>query len=62
MSEPFGADKRAALRELVRELHEGGDPEEMKAGFAQVVRDTTPAEIAQIEQEPIEDGMTREVK
>jgi PAS domain S-box-containing protein len=59
MSEVFGGDKRAALKELIKVLHEGADPREVKGRFAQVVRDTTPAEIAMIEQELIEEGMPR---
>lgn len=60
MSEVLGGDKRTALKELIKGLHEGANPQEVKGRFAQVVRDTTPAEIAQIEQELIEEGMPRE--
>lgn len=55
-----GGDTRAILKELIKSLHDGASPEEIKGTFADVVRDTTPAEIAQVEQELIEEGMPRE--
>ncbi|NIN66643.1 MAG: DUF438 domain-containing protein [Anaerolineae bacterium] len=62
MSEVFGnrADTRAILKELIKSLHDGASPEEIKGTFAEVVRDAAPAEIAQAEQELIEEGMPRE--
>ena len=62
MNEVFGngGDTRAILKELIKSLHDGASPEQIKGTFADVVRDTTPAEIAQVEQELIEEGMFRE--
>lgn len=55
-----GGDTRAILKELIKSLHDGASPEQIKGTFAEVVRGTTPAEIAQAEQELIEEGMPRE--
>lgn len=61
MSEVFGGkEKKEALKELIRRLHEGANPEEVKAEFEQVIKGATPIEIAQVEQELIKEGMPRE--
>ena len=62
MSEVFGdgASRKEALKSLIRRLHEGTSPEAAKAEFAGVTADVTPAELAQIEQELILEGMPRE--
>jgi PAS domain S-box-containing protein len=62
MSEVFGAgaSRKEALKSLIRKLHEGTSPEAAKAEFAGVTTDVTPAELAQIEQELILEGMPRE--
>ncbi|TKJ29776.1 MAG: histidine kinase [Chloroflexi bacterium B3_Chlor] len=62
MSEVFGntGNRSAALKAVLKSLHDGADPEELKEAFAEVVRDTTPAEVAKVEQELIEEGMPRE--
>lgn len=53
-------ERKRALKELIRRLHEGADPQEMKARFEEVVGRTTPAELARIEEELIKEGMPRE--
>jgi hypothetical protein len=61
MSELFGKekDKKEVLKGLIRRLHEGADPEELKEKFKEVIKDVTPAEIARIEEELIREGMPR---
>jgi PAS domain S-box-containing protein len=62
MSEVSGGkeDKRETLKELIKRLHEGANPEEIKEKFKEVIKDTTPTEISQIEEELIKEGMPRE--
>jgi len=61
MSEAFGGkEKKEALKGLIRRLHEGAKPEEVKAEFEEVIKGAAPIEIAQVEQELIKEGMPRE--
>ncbi len=62
MSEESGMkqDKKEALRGLFRRLHEGADPEAMKEEFKEVIRDVTPLDITQVEEELVKEGMPRE--
>jgi len=53
-------DKKEILKLLIKRLHEGADPEEMKEKFREVIKDITPTEIARIEQELVKEGMPRE--
>ncbi|MGQ9800541.1 MAG: DUF438 domain-containing protein [Candidatus Saccharicenans sp.] len=48
------------LKEIIRELHRGGNPEELKNRFAALIKDVGPEEIAQLEQQVIEEGMPEE--
>ena len=57
---PRGTEKKEAVKELIRRLHEGEKPELVKKEFKDVVGDVTPTEIAQIEGELIEEGMPSE--
>ncbi|MEM3737341.1 MAG: DUF438 domain-containing protein [Candidatus Bathyarchaeia archaeon] len=61
MAEPFSekSDKKGYLKNLIRRLHEGASPEEIKEKF-RAIKDTTPAEIAHIEEELVREGMSRE--
>jgi PAS domain S-box-containing protein len=52
--------KKKMLKEMLAELHAGKPPEEVKMKFKQVIENTTPEEIAKIEQELVEEGMPRE--
>lgn len=52
--------RKAALKDLIRKLHQGADPQRVKGEFAQVIADVSPSEIAKIEQELIEEGMPRD--
>ena len=60
MSELFGRDRKEILKELIRSLHEGADPEEVKERFKEVLKGVTPVEIARVEEELIREGMPRE--
>ena len=52
--------RKEALKELIRRLHAGATLEEAREEFKAVLKDTTPDEIAQIEDELIREGMPRE--
>ncbi len=53
-------DRKAAMRAIIEELHGGGDPEELKARFAEVIADISPGELAAVEQSLIDDGLPEE--
>jgi DUF438 domain-containing protein len=62
MSELFGDTKRQ-LKELIRALHAGVHPEEVKKSFQEILADLSPADVARVEQELIEEGLlTTEVR
>jgi DUF438 domain-containing protein len=61
MSESFDKEsKKEVLKEIIKKLHEGANPEEVKEEFKKVLKDITPVEISQIEEELIREGMPRE--
>jgi len=41
-----GGDRKEVLKELIRKLHAGADPAEIKAKFKEVLRGVGPTEIA----------------
>ncbi|HID57394.1 TPA: DUF438 domain-containing protein [Candidatus Poribacteria bacterium] len=45
---------------MIRRLHEGADPNEMKEQFRDLIKELTPDLIAQVEEELIREGMPRE--
>jgi DUF438 domain-containing protein len=49
--------KKEALKDIIRDLHRGGDVEALKKRFAELVRDVSGAEIGAMEQELIEEGL-----
>ncbi len=53
-------DVKEVLKRMIKRLHEDEDPEKVKEGFKEVLRDATPTVISQIEEELIEEGMPRE--
>jgi PAS domain S-box-containing protein len=53
-------DKKAALKGLIKKLHEGADPESMKEKFKEVAGDVDATEIGKLEEEMIKEGMPRE--
>jgi len=56
-----GKEKRLEiLKGIIKDLHAGGDPEELKARFARLLREVHPTEIAEMEQRLIEEGLPEE--
>jgi len=53
-------NKKNMLKELIKQLHAGISPLEVKETFKQVLEGVSPLEISKIEQELIEEGMPRE--
>ncbi len=48
------------IKSLIEQLHEGKDPEEVKIKFRNILRNISPTEIAQVEQELVKEGMPQE--
>jgi PAS domain S-box-containing protein len=57
---PDPAVKKKVLKELIRRLHSGADPEVVKEQFKAGLGDVGPADIAQAEEELIREGMPKE--
>lgn len=53
-------NKKEILKDIIRELHRGGDVEELRKRFAELVRNVTGGEIAAMEQELISEGLPEE--
>jgi len=53
-------DKKNMLKELIRLLHSGAPPAEVKERFKEVLGNVSPVDIAKVEQELVEEGMPRE--
>lgn len=53
-------NKKEVIKKVIKMLHESANPEEVKERFKEVIKNTTPTEIAQIEEELIKEGMQRE--
>ena len=53
-------DRKRLLKELIKQLHAGVSPEEVKERFKEALKGISPLEISRIEQELIEEGMPRE--
>jgi uncharacterized protein len=49
--------KKEILKDIIRDLHAGGDVEALQARFATLVRDVSGAEIGAMEQELIDEGL-----
>ena len=52
-----GRKRKETLKQLIYELHAGGDPEDVKARFRRLVGQVSVVEIARLEQELIADGL-----
>jgi DUF438 domain-containing protein len=52
--------RQEVLKDIIRELHEGGDLEEQKKRFAELIKDISPTEISEMEQKLIEEGLPEE--
>jgi len=53
-------NKKRMLKELMKQLHAGAPPSEVKEKFKQVLEGVSPLEIAKIEEELIKEGLPRE--
>jgi DUF438 domain-containing protein len=53
-------DRKAAMRGIIEEIHAGGDIEELKGRFAEIISDISPGELAEVEQSLIDDGLPEE--
>jgi len=56
----IGKDRKEMLKELIKNLHKGADPEAVKERFKEVLEGASPVEIARAEEELINEGMPRE--
>jgi len=54
------SEKKESLRSLIRRLHEGADIEGLKQEFKEVIAEAAGAEITQIEEELIKEGVSRD--
>lgn len=52
--------KKRALKEIIKQLHDGVPPQEVKTKFKHVLEGTTSEDLAKIEQELVKEGMPRE--
>jgi len=50
-------DRKEILKGLLKKLHEGANPEQIKEQFKKTLGDVPPTEIAAVEEELIKDGM-----
>ncbi len=53
-------DKKQRLKDLIRKLHEGAEPDEVKEEFKEFLKGIGPTDIVGIEEELIQEGMPRE--
>jgi len=53
-------DRKQVLKGLLKRLHEGADPEQIKEEFKRTLGDVPAMEMAQVEEELIKEGTTRE--
>jgi len=62
MSELFNekATKKQRIKDLIQQLHAGVSPDEVKEKFKGVLKDIDPIEIAQVEEELINEGLPRQ--
>jgi len=59
-AKPAKEERIEALKEIIKALHAGGDPEVLKQRFAEVIRGVSAAEIAAMEQSLIAEGLPEE--
>jgi hypothetical protein len=53
-------NKKELIKEMIKKLHKGANPDKIKEEFKDVLKDTSTTEIAQIEEELIKEGMPKE--
>ena len=51
------AARKEVLKDIIRDLHDGGDMDELRTRFSELVKDVSGAEIGAMEQELIEEGL-----
>ncbi|MCX8095460.1 MAG: DUF438 domain-containing protein [Caldisericia bacterium] len=52
-------EKKEILKNIIRRIHKGENPEQVKSEFKELLKDVQPEEIAKIEEELIKEGMDR---
>ncbi len=60
LQESVKVDRKEALKDIIRDLHAGEDPEVLKTRFADLVSEISPGELAEVEQSLIDEGMLEE--
>jgi DUF438 domain-containing protein len=60
MSEMLSGHRKEALKSILRRIHAGEDPETLQEEFRKAVGQITPLEIAQIEEELVQEGVSPE--
>jgi DUF438 domain-containing protein len=53
-------DRKQVLKSFIKRLHEGADPEQIKAECREQIGDVPPAEMARVEDELVREGLPRE--
>lgn len=60
MSELFGKNKKELIKEIIRRIHQGEDIKKLKEEFKESLKGLSPKAIAEIEEELIREGMSKE--
>ncbi|MBI5001670.1 MAG: DUF438 domain-containing protein [Euryarchaeota archaeon] len=50
-------DRKKGMKDLVKKLHKGATPEQLREDFKEVIKGAPPAEIAHIEEQLVKEGM-----
>ena len=56
----MAVDRKQALKNLLKRLHEGADPEHIKKECQKTLGDVPPTEMARVEEELVKEGLPRE--
>ncbi len=56
----MAVDRKQLLKDLLRRLHEGADPEQIKQECQKTLGDVPPTEMARVEDELVKEGLPRE--
>ncbi|MEM3041526.1 MAG: DUF438 domain-containing protein [Nitrososphaerota archaeon] len=60
MSRISSEDRKKLLKEIIKQLHSGLPPHEAKEKFRHILEGVSPLEIAKVEQELVEEGVSRD--
>ncbi|MEO0110922.1 MAG: DUF438 domain-containing protein [candidate division WOR-3 bacterium] len=60
MSELFGKNKKEIIKEIIKRIHQGEDVKKLKEEFKDSLKGLTPKIVAEIEEELIREGMSKE--